>query len=214
MEWHILVYLSYKKSSNNRKNLQHYSQDVNYYETVKKVHKKVIKNFYHLTTCTLPVYGNQMNRASLMSSTLFICTHFRFVYVMQSAVLNPPESVRHYVVCQHMTCGSLCQVKTFLLCRRHTHYGLIFYHQALIFEDILYYLNRPEYVTLQCLANFNWSTSLYRYGAPRTKKQYRQCFTTLKELHNFTIGTNIKDFWQEFTMGKNFRKLLQVSGSF
>ena len=60
-----MVYLSYKKSSNNRKNLQHYSQDVNYYETVKKVHKKVIKNFYHLTTCTLPVYGNQMNRASL-----------------------------------------------------------------------------------------------------------------------------------------------------
>ena len=60
-----MVYLSYKKSSNNRENLQHYSQDVNYYETVKKVHKKVIKNFYHLTTCTLPVYGHQMNRASL-----------------------------------------------------------------------------------------------------------------------------------------------------
>ena len=36
-----------------------------YYETVKKVHKKVIKIFYHFTTCTLPVYGNQMNRASL-----------------------------------------------------------------------------------------------------------------------------------------------------
>ena len=70
MEWHILVYLSYKKSSNNRKNLQHYSQDVNYYETVKKVHKKVIKIFYHLTTCTLPVYGNQMNRASLRKSNV------------------------------------------------------------------------------------------------------------------------------------------------
>ena len=60
-----MVYLSYKKSLNICKNLQHYGQDVNYYETVKKVHKKVIKFFYHLTTCTLPVYSNQMNRASL-----------------------------------------------------------------------------------------------------------------------------------------------------
>ena len=59
-----------KKWSNICKNLQHYSQDVNYYETVKKVHKKVIKNFYHLTTCTLPVYSNQMNRASLSYSSL------------------------------------------------------------------------------------------------------------------------------------------------
>ena len=65
MEWHILIYLSYKKSSNICKNLQHYSQDVNYYETVKKMYKKAIKFFYQLTTCTLPVYGNQMNRASL-----------------------------------------------------------------------------------------------------------------------------------------------------
>ena len=65
VECYILIYLSYKKSLNICKTLQYYSQDINYYETVKKVHKKVIKNFDHLTTLTLPLYGNQMNRTSL-----------------------------------------------------------------------------------------------------------------------------------------------------
>ena len=64
VECYILIYLSYKKSLNICKTLQYYSQDINYYETVKKVHKKVIKNFHHLTTLTLPLYGNQMNRTS------------------------------------------------------------------------------------------------------------------------------------------------------
>ena len=92
MEWHILVYLSYKKSSNNRKNLQHYSQDVNYYETVKKVHKKVIKNFYHLTTCTLPVYGNQMNRAPLNIFVPWVnfCFTFDIVHKIKTESLADP----------------------------------------------------------------------------------------------------------------------------
>ena len=62
-----MIYLSYNKSLNICKTLQNYSQDINYYKTVKKVHKKVIKNFHHFTTFTLPLYGNQMNRTSLMS---------------------------------------------------------------------------------------------------------------------------------------------------
>ena len=63
-----MIYLSYNKSLNICKTLQNYSQDISYYKTVKKVHKKVVKNFNHFTTFTLPLYGNQMNRTSLKSS--------------------------------------------------------------------------------------------------------------------------------------------------
>ena len=65
-----MIYLLYNKSLNICKTLQNYSQDINYYKTVKKVHKKVIKKFHHFTTFTLPLYGNQMNRTTLMSITL------------------------------------------------------------------------------------------------------------------------------------------------
>ena len=68
-EWYILIYLSYNNSLNICKTLQNYSQGINYYKTVKKDHKKVIKNFHHFITFTLPLYGNQMNRTSLNNGT-------------------------------------------------------------------------------------------------------------------------------------------------
>ena len=63
---HFDLSFIYNKSLNICKTIQNYSQDINYYKTVKKVHKKVIKIFHHFTTFTLPLYGNQMNRTSLM----------------------------------------------------------------------------------------------------------------------------------------------------
>ena len=67
-----MIYLSYNKSLNICKTLQNYSQDINYYETVKKVHKKVIKNFHYFKTFTLPLYGNQMNQTSLKTIALIV----------------------------------------------------------------------------------------------------------------------------------------------
>ena len=75
-----MIYLSYHKSLNICKTLQNYSQDINYYKTVKKVHKKVIKIFHYFTTFTLPLYGNQMNRTSLSSKS---CFEFSFALYIQ-----------------------------------------------------------------------------------------------------------------------------------
>ena len=72
MELHIFVYLSYKKSSNICKNLQHYSQDVNYYKTVKKKSKKCNKKILPFDNMYI-VSLWQSNESSLLN------VHFRSV---------------------------------------------------------------------------------------------------------------------------------------
>ena len=81
MEWHILIYLSYKKSSNIRKNLQHYSQDVNYYETLKKMYKKAIKIFLPVDNMCIASL-RQSNESSRLNCKvlLFVYCHAMYMY--------------------------------------------------------------------------------------------------------------------------------------
>ena len=66
-----MIYLSYKKSSNIRKNLQHYSQDVNYYETVKKNVQKSNKIFLPVDNMYIASL-RQSNESSLLKVRLTI----------------------------------------------------------------------------------------------------------------------------------------------
>ena len=68
-----MIYLSYNKSLNICKTLQNYSQDINYYKTVKKSSQKSNKKvspFYNIYIATLRQSNesNHLNRQTLVKT--------------------------------------------------------------------------------------------------------------------------------------------------